>query len=77
MAGTLIPVLSAEWGQDDGSRFRHSISVALRMLWMTSLPVMLFFMAASPALLGWLYGDQYVLSGPLAFILLAVTLLEV
>jgi O-antigen/teichoic acid export membrane protein len=75
MAGTLIPVLSTEWGRDSQNRFQRSVFVALRMLWLTSLPVVLFFMAASSALLGWLYGAQYTQAWSLAFILLAVSLL--
>ncbi len=76
MASTLIPVLSAEWGQGGAQRLRDSASVALRMLWLSALPVVLFFAASAPALLAWLYGPAFSAAGGVTFLMLTVMLLS-
>jgi O-antigen/teichoic acid export membrane protein len=75
MASTVTPALSAEWGRDDPQHFADSILVALRMLWLLTLPIVVFFLAASPTLLGWLYGSEYTAAWVVAFIFLVGTLL--
>jgi O-antigen/teichoic acid export membrane protein len=75
MASTLIPVLSTEWGRGDHVGFRNGVFAALRMLWLSALPVLLFFMAASPALIVWLYGADFSAAWLPAFILLILALL--
>jgi O-antigen/teichoic acid export membrane protein len=74
MATTLIPVLSGEWARGDRERFREGALVALRMFWLSTMPLTLFLIAASPLLLGWLYGDMYIDAWPVAIILLTITL---
>lgn len=75
MAATVMPVLSTEVGRGDMGRFRDGILVALRMLWLSTLPVVLAMVAACPALLGLLYGSEYVAAWPVSLILLVIVLL--
>ena len=76
MAPTVIPILSSEWGKGTEGRFTEGSTVAMRMFWLVSLPIAVFFMAASPALLVWLYGKQYLGAWPVAFVLLIIGLLS-
>lgn len=75
MAATIMPVLSTELGRGDFGRFRDGILVALRMLWLTTLPVVLFLMAACPSLLGVLYGSEYVAASTVTLVFLILALL--
>jgi O-antigen/teichoic acid export membrane protein len=75
MAATVMPVLSTELGRGDFGRFRDGILVALRMLWLTTLPVVLFLMAACPTLLGMLYGSEYVTASTVTLLFLILALL--
>lgn len=75
MAATVMPVLSTELGRGDTRRFREGILVALRMLWLSTLPVVLFLMAACPTLLGVLYGSEYVAAWSVTLVFLMIALL--
>lgn len=75
MAATVMPVLSTELGRGDMSRFRDGILVALRMLWFSTLPVVLVLMAACPTVLGLLYGGEYVAAWPVTTVFLTIILL--
>jgi O-antigen/teichoic acid export membrane protein len=75
MAATVMPVLSTELGRGDLRRFREGILVALRMLWLSTLPVVLFLMAACPTLLGVLYGSEYVVAWEVTLVFLGIALL--
>jgi O-antigen/teichoic acid export membrane protein len=75
MAATVMPVLSTELGRGNTGRFRDSILVALRVLWLSTLPAVLVLMAASPTLLGMLYGGEYVAAWPVTLLLLMTALL--
>jgi O-antigen/teichoic acid export membrane protein len=75
MAATVMPVLSAELGRGNLRRFREGILVALRMLWLSTLPVVLFLMAACPTLLGVLYGSEYVAAWEVTLVFLGIALL--
>ena len=75
MAATVMPVLSTEFGRGDFRRFRDGVLVALRMLWLTTLPVVLFLMAACPTVLGMLYGAEYVTASTVTLVFLILALL--
>jgi O-antigen/teichoic acid export membrane protein len=75
MAATVMPVLSTELGRGDMRRFRDGILVALRMLWLSTLPVVLFLMAACPTLLGVLYGSEYAAAWEVTLVFLMIALL--
>ncbi len=75
MATTVMPILSTEWGRGEKAKFREGILSALRMLWFSSLPVVIFFLAAVVTLLGMLYGEEYVAAASIAAIFLIVQLL--
>ena len=75
MVVTVMPVLSSELGRGDMGRFRDGILVALRMLWLSTLPVVLALMAACPTLLGVLYGPEYVAAWTVTLLSLIVVLL--
>ncbi len=74
MAATVMPVLSTELGRGDLERFRAGILAALRMLWLSTLPVVLALMAACPTLLGVLYGSEYVQAWTVTLLLLVIAL---
>jgi O-antigen/teichoic acid export membrane protein len=75
MAATVMPVLSTEVGRGDMRRFRDGILVALRMLWLSTLPVVLLLMAACPTLLGVLYGPEYVAAWAVTLVFLMIAML--
>lgn len=75
MATTVMPILSTEWGRGEQAKFREGILSALRMLWFSSLPIVIFFLAAVVTLLGMLYGEEYVAAAGIAVIFLIVQLL--
>jgi O-antigen/teichoic acid export membrane protein len=75
MSVTVMPVLSSELGRGDAQSFRDGALVALRMLWLSTLPVVLTLMAACPTLLGVLYGSQYVAASTVTLLSLIVVLL--
>lgn len=75
MAATVMPVLSTELGRGDMRRFREGVLVALRMLWLSTLPVVLFIMASCPTLLGVLYGSEYVAAWSVTLVFLMIALL--
>ncbi len=75
MSSTLIPVLSSEWGSGSASRFRESALATLRLCWLCTLPIVVFFAAASPFVLSRLYGQGFSAAWPTAFILLLIALL--
>jgi O-antigen/teichoic acid export membrane protein len=78
MASTLIPVLASEWGKGKVETFREGTLIAIRMLWIMSLPIILLFLMLSPNLLVWLYGEGYREAWPIAFgLLLAVFLASI
>lgn len=74
MAAVIMPILAAEWHQQRES-FGSVVETTLRMIWLASLPFVLFFLGATPTLLGGLYGDNYVAASTVAFLLLVVVLL--
>lgn len=74
MATTVMPILSTEWGRGDRVKFREGTLSVLRMLWFSSLPVIIFFLAAVVTLLGLLYGEEYVGAAGIAAIYLVVQL---
>lgn len=75
IAPTLIPILSAEWAMGNVARFSTATAQAIRLLWLATLPVIVFCMATSPALLTWLYGPTFQEAWPVAFLLFIVTFL--
>ncbi len=75
MASTLIPVLSAEWGRGVATHFRDSAALALRMMWLSTLPVVVVFAAAAPVLITGLYGPNYRVAWPVTYLSLLVVLL--
>lgn len=75
MASTLVPILATEWGEDDKTRFSGGILLSLRMLWLGSLPVLVFFIASAPMLLRILYGPAFEAGWPVTIILLIAVLL--
>lgn len=75
MAAVLMPILATVWGEGHRDRFRNGVLSALRMMWLISLPIILFFMAAAPVLLNGLFGPEYVEAATVTFVMLAVALL--
>jgi O-antigen/teichoic acid export membrane protein len=75
MAATVMPALSTEVGRGDMRRFRDGVLVALRMLWLSTLPVVLLLMAACPMLLGVLYGPEYVSAWAVTLVFLMIVML--
>jgi stage V sporulation protein B len=75
MTPAIVPILSSEWSRNDPARFRESVLLALRTFWLVTLPIVLVFMAASPTLLGWLYGGEYADAWVLVTFLLVINLL--
>jgi len=76
MATTLIPIFSSEWGQGDRARYSKGILLALRMFWLATTPIVVFFVACSPLLLTTLYGVSFRPAWTLAVGLLVLTLLS-
>lgn len=75
LASTLTPILSSEWGSGDQARFRQGALLSLRLCWLCALPIVVFFMAGVPGVLGHLYGRDFVGAWPVTFVLLLVSLL--
>lgn len=48
MATTVMPILSTEWGRGDRASFQQGVLSALRMLWLSSLPGVVFFLPQPP-----------------------------
>lgn len=75
MATTVMPILSTEWGRGDRASFQQGVLSALRMLWLSSLPGVVFFLAATPTLLSLLYGPEFVVATTVTATLLVMQLL--
>lgn len=75
LASTLTPILSAEWGKGDIAIFRDSLTDSIRLSWAATLPIVVGCIAAAPALLGVLFGREYVSATTVTIMLLALMLL--
>lgn len=75
MASILTPILSSAWGGGERADFRINILTALRMLCLTTLPIVVVLLAASPSVLGWLYGEEFREAWQVTFVMLIVMFL--
>lgn len=75
MGSVILPVLSGVWGNGQAEKFQQAILYSLRMTWFVSLPVIIFFVAATPTLLGGLYGPEFTVAAAVTILILANALL--
>ncbi len=75
VASILTPILAGEWGNGKPKEFGRSLTFAMRMFWLSTLPPIIFFLAASPTLIKWLYGADFIEAWPIAFAMLVMALL--
>lgn len=75
VASTLTPILSSEWGAGKPDEFRRSLTLALRLFWLGTMPLIVFFLAAAPVLLKSLYGREFVAAWPVAWAMLGIALI--
>ena len=76
MATVIMPVLATDWGHNQRDRFSANVLTTLRMMWLASLPFVVFFLGATPALLYHLYGSEYVSAATITFLMLIIVLLS-
>jgi len=76
MAVTIIPALATEWGRGDRARFQNATLTAIRIFWLVALPLAVFFIGASGALLTIFYGSAFRSAWPMACLLLLAALLR-
>lgn len=75
MASVVMPILSTDWSHNERSKFGANVLTTLRIMWLSCLPFIVFFLAATPALLHKLYGPDYVSAATITFIMLTLVLL--
>lgn len=75
MAAVTMPVLATEHGKEVPSQFGDSVAKAIRVMWISGLPIFIFFMSISAQVLPLLYGPAYALGSAVAFISLLIALL--
>lgn len=75
MGSVILPVLSGVWGRKEGDKFQQAVLYSSRMMWYVSLPVIIFFVAATPVLLNGLYGPEFTAATIVTIIMLISTLL--
>jgi len=76
MGTVILPVLSGIWGRGESDEFQQAVQYSSRMMWFISLPVIIFFVAATPVLLGGLYGPEFTAASTVTILMLASTLLS-
>jgi O-antigen/teichoic acid export membrane protein len=75
MGSVVLPVLSAVWGRGESDGFQQAVLFSSRVMWFVTLPVVIFFVAATPVLLGGLYGPEFTAAAAVTILMLANTLL--
>jgi O-antigen/teichoic acid export membrane protein len=75
MGSVILPVLSGVWGKGESKAFQQAVLYSSRMIWFISLPGIIFFIAATPVLLGGLYGLEFTAAAAVTILMLVNTLL--
>lgn len=75
LSSTLTPILSGEWGDGQGHSFRQSLHSAIRLSWATTLPIVTACIAATPAMLGLLFGQEYLAASTITVVLFILMLM--
>lgn len=75
MGSVILPVLSGIWGRSESEEFQQAVLYSSRMIWFISLPVIIFFVASTPFLLGNLYGPEFVTATSVTILMLSNILL--